>query len=60
MLLIAPWWPSKPYFPALLEMTLDCKRIPLCSRLVVDMTSGLPPPDLKRLKLVAFLISGRS
>ena len=60
MILVAPWWLGKPFFPALLSMLIDVRRIPVSSQLVVDLASGNPPPDLPRLKLVACLISGRS
>ena len=60
MILVAPWWLGKPFFPVLMSMLLDVRRIPLSSQLIVDLSSGLPPPDLPRLKLVACLISGRS
>ena len=42
MLLVAPWWSGKPFFPALLGMLLDCRRIPLSSRMVVDLKTGDP------------------
>ena len=60
MILVAPWWQGKPFFPALLGMLLDVRRIPVSSQMIVDLSSGSPPPDLQRLKLVACLISGAS
>ena len=36
------------------------KRIPISSSLIVDLSTGNPPPDIQRLKLVACLISGKS
>ena len=59
MILIAPWWPGKPFFPALLSMMLSCRRIPVRRNMILDEATGAPPPDLRRLKLVACLISGR-
>ena len=60
MILIAPLWAGKPFFPALLDLLIDCRRIQVSSRMVVDLATGSPPPDLHRLRLVACLISGRS
>ena len=60
MILVAPWWLGKPFFPALVEMLQDVRRIPVSSRMVVDLSTGNHPPDLQRLKLVVCLISGRS
>ena len=60
MILVAPWWTGKPFFPVLLDMLLDCQRIPISSQMIVDLATGFPPPDLQRLKLVACLISGKS
>ena len=60
MVLVAPWWTGEPFFPALLDMLLECRRIRVQSNLVMDLPSNSPPPDLRRLKLVACLISGKS
>ena len=40
MLLVAPWWSGKPFFPALLSMLLDCRRIRVSSSMVVDLATG--------------------
>jgi hypothetical protein len=56
--IVVPWWPSKPFFPKLLGMAIDSRRLPSWGRLVVDFATGKPPPQMKRLKLAAVLISG--
>ena len=58
MLLVAPWWPSKPYFPTLLHMMVSARKFRLTNSLLTDLTSNLPPLDVRRLRLVGFLISG--
>ena len=60
MILVVPWWVGKAYFPALLDLLLDVRRIPVREKMIVDLTTGQPPPDLHRLKLTACLITGRS
>ena len=60
LLLVVPWWPGKPFFPILLSMILDCRRIPVSSSLVTDTVTGLPPPRMEQLRLVVCLISGKS
>ena len=60
MILIVPWWPTKPFFPLLLEMILDVRRIRMMNKLVIDLTTGLPPQEVKRLKLAVCLVSGTS
>ena len=53
MILVAPWWSGKTFFPSLLEMLLECRRIPVNTNLVVDLVTKILPPDIKRLKLAA-------
>ena len=60
MILIVPWWPTKPFFPLLIDMILDVKRIQMMNKLVIDLTTGLPPQEVKRLKLAVCLVSGTS
>ena len=59
MILIAPWWPTKPYFSTLMSMTLDCKKFRYGKNMVVDMSTGQPPQDVKRCRLVGCLITGK-
>ena len=58
MILVAPWWPTKPYFPTLLSMLVSARKFRLTNNLLIDLTSNLPPRDVKRLRLVGCLISG--
>ena len=60
MTVVVPWWTWVSFFPLLLDLLLDCRRIAISSQMVVDLATGNPPPDLQRLKLVACLISGAS
>ena len=60
LVLVAPWWQGKPFFPTLLDMIIEVRRIPISSRLVMDLTTEESPPNIHGLKLVACLITGRS
>lgn len=58
-ILVTPFWPAQTWFPDLLHLPLqEVRRLPLLPDLVVDLQTGLPPPLLKSLHLVAWLISG--
>ena len=58
MLLVAPWWPTKPFFTKLLSMTVEVKRLRFSKWQVMDMATGMSPPDAKRCRLAVFMISG--
>ena len=58
MLMVAPWWPTKPFFTALLSMTVEVRRLRFSKWQVTDMVTGLCPPDGKRCRLAVFMISG--
>ena len=58
MIIVVPWWPTKPFFPMLVEMALDSRKLPRWDHLVVDFATGKPPPQMSRLKLAAVLITG--
>ena len=58
LILIAPWWSGKPFFPCMLSMIQEVRRIPVSSKMIIDMATGAPPPDLRRLKLVVAVVSG--
>ena len=57
-ILIAPWWPSKPWFPRLINMTTDLRRLPLGNKLVRDLSNMEDKIDTRKLRLVAFKLSG--
>ena len=41
-------------------MAISIKRLPIRKDLVVDLKSGLPPPNLQTLKLVMAILSGKN
>ena len=55
-----PFWPGKPWFSDFLRMAISIKRLPIRKDLVVDLKSGLPPPNLQTLKLVMAILSGKN
>ena len=59
LILVAPWWPTKPWFSTLINMMLDCRRFRFKAT-ITDMASGQPPPDIRRCHLTACLITGRA
>lgn len=58
-IIVAPWWPSKPFFPGLMRMTTDLRRIPIKKKLVVDLVSPETKINVKWLRLVAYKITGK-
>lgn len=58
MLLVAPWWPTKPFFSTLMSLTLEVRRFRFHKHQVMDMTTGSSPQDIKRCRLAVFLITG--
>ena len=58
LILICPFWPSKTFFTALNNLAIVMYRLPFRNSLVTDLQSGLPPPNLKKMRLVVSLISG--
>ena len=59
-ILITPFWKNQAWFPILLQMdVLEVRRLPLVPDLIIDLQSGLPPPMMASLHLVAWRISGR-
>ena len=58
LILVAPWWPTKPWFSTLINMMLDCRRFRFKATMITDMASGQPPPDNRRCH--ACLISLRN
>ena len=60
IVMILPFWPGKPWFSDFLMMAISIKRLPIRKDLVVDLTSGVPPPNLQTLKLVVATLSGKN
>ena len=57
-ILLTPFWPTRSWFPSLMQMNiLDARRLPLSQNLVIDLQTGAPPPLLDSLRLVAWMIS---
>ena len=59
MILICPFWPSKTFFPVLKKLSMNMYRIPFRPNMITDLQSGEIPPNVRKLRLVACLISGR-
>ena len=59
MLLVVPWHHSKTWFPMLLEMLVEARRLCQFPRLVVDLATEKAPPDVSRCRLVTCVISGK-
>merc|ERR1719186_397937 len=55
---VLPYWPGKPWFSLMQEMIIDIRRLPVFKTLVVDMITGMPPPDISSCRLVVCLLSG--
>ena len=60
MIVVVPWWPTKAYFPLLLNMLVEARRFRLSNSLLTDTVTDHPPPDVTRSRLVGCLISGTS
>ena len=59
IIVILPFWPGKAWFSDLQRMALSVKRLPLRKDLIVDLESGIPPPNIAALKLVVAVLTGR-
>jgi hypothetical protein len=58
-LLVAPYWVAQTWFASLQVLQVeDVRRLPFSDDLVIDLTTGEPPPNLERLFLVVWRISG--
>ena len=56
-ILLTPFWPSQKWFPLLLDLQVDdFRRLPEDRNLLVDLTTGHPPPIIPHL--VAWKITG--
>ena len=59
-LVILPWWPNKLWFPVAMQLALEPPlRLPLPHNLVVDLSTDRTIPELKRLKLTVWRLSGK-
>ena len=59
--LVAPYWPQRPWFPELLDLAVAPPvLLPGCPDLLFQPLSGLRHPDLLRLQLHAWRLSGDS
>ena len=58
VLMIAPWWPNKPWFPMWMDMVVKVKRLPPYKNLVLDMTTESFPPNILGTRLAVFSVSG--
>ena len=58
-ILISPLWTARTWLASLLALDVEeVRRLPFSSSLVKDLKTGLPPPILRNLHLVAWKISG--
>ena len=60
MILVVPWWPSKPYHPILAKMIQKIRRIDMRKKTITNLITGMPVENWKRCALVACRISGVS
>jgi hypothetical protein len=52
-LLVTPYWDAQRWFASLQALAMeDVHRLPMSADLVIDLTTGEPPPNLERLFLV--------
>jgi hypothetical protein len=58
-LLVTLFWVAQTWFASLQALAVeDVRRLPMSADLVIDLTTGEPPPNLDRLFLVVWTISG--
>jgi hypothetical protein len=58
-LLVTPYWEAQTWFASLQALqVVDVCRLPFTDDLVIDLSTGEPPPFLERLLLVVWKISG--
>jgi hypothetical protein len=58
-LLVTPYWDAQMWFASLQALhVLDVRRLPFSDDLIVNLTTGKPPPNLERLFLVVWTILG--
>ena len=55
MLLVAPAWPQKPWFPSLLNLAYSQPlRLPYRKDLVIDLSTNKAPPNIRNLNLTVW------
>jgi hypothetical protein len=58
-LLVTPYWEAQTWFASLQALQVeDVRRLPFSDDLVIDLTTGEPPPNLERLFLVVWKVLG--
>jgi hypothetical protein len=58
-LFVTPYWEAQTWFASLQALqVLDVRRFPFHDNLVIDLSTGEPPPSLERLFLVVWKICG--
>jgi hypothetical protein len=59
LLLVTQYWDTQTWFASLQALTVeDVCHLPFSDDLIIDLTKGEPPPNLERLFLVVWTISG--
>ena len=58
-IVIAPWWPSKTWFPSLLNMSLQIRRIAMRKKMVTNLEDPEEVIQARSLRLVACMVSGQ-
>jgi hypothetical protein len=58
-LLVTPFWDAQTWFASLQALAVEVvRRLLMSADLVIDLTTGEPPPNLETLFLVVWMISG--
>jgi hypothetical protein len=58
-LLVTPYWEAQTWFASLQALQVeDVRRLPYSDDLIINLTTREPPPNLERLYLVVWKISG--
>jgi hypothetical protein len=58
-LLVTPYWDAQTWFASLQALRVeDVRRLPFSDDLIINLTTGEPPPNLERLFLVVWTILG--
>ena len=58
LLLVAPYWPSKVWFPILTKISEIIYKIPFCPNQLTDLVTGQTPVNIKQMHLCVYVISG--